>query len=247
MVDTGGGGRDLTTGGARHSRPDRQRRRADARTRRGAFPVRGEPFHLQARRLGAPSARPAAGLHQTQRARLRRAHGSGRRHRRRQLGRRRGGRPRQGMPPAHLAGTRPLGTRDRSRRARRRDRRTPEDSPWLCHSAGDQSRQTTPLAADSRPPASPRRGRYLAPAGRRGPAGLPRRPDPRRPSGAGDDRRDRPGHRPPTDRRRDTQRTRCVHVGRPRHHRHDPDLRPVGARPPPRHAGQGPRRNRRHR
>ena len=135
----------------------------------------------------------------------------------------------------------------RSRRARRRDRRTLEDSPWLCHSAGDQSRQTTPLAAHSRPPASPRRGRYLAPTSRRGPAGLPRRPYSRRPSGAGDDRRDRPGYRPPTDRRRDTQRTHCVHVGRTRHHRHDPDLRAVGARPPPRHAGQGPRRNRRHR
>ena len=247
MVDAGGGGRDVTTGGPRHSRRDRQRRRADARPRRGALPARCEPFHAQTRSLAAPSARAAAGLHQTKRSRLRRAHGSGRRHGRRELERRPTSRPRRRVPPTHAASTRPLGTRDRSRRARRRDRRTLEDSPRLCHSAGDQSRQTTPLAAHSRPPASPRRGRHLAPTSRRGPAGLPRRPYPRRPSGAGDDRRDRPGYRPPTDRRRDTQRTHCVHVGRTRHHRHDPDLRAVGARPPPRHAGQGPRRNRRHR
>ena len=111
-----------------------------------------EPFHDETRSLGAPSARAAAGLHQTKRSRLRRAYGSGRRHGRRELARRPTSRPRRRVPPTHAASTRPLGTRDRSRRARRRDRRILEDSPRLCHSAGDSCRQTTPLAAHSRPP-----------------------------------------------------------------------------------------------
>ena len=52
-----------------------------------------------------------------------------------ELERRPTSRPRRRVPPTHAESTRPLGARDRSRRARRRDRRTLEDGPRLCHSA----------------------------------------------------------------------------------------------------------------
>ncbi len=159
------------------SRPHRQHPPSASSAHDEDATCSGRACWIATRPLVAPSARPAAVVHQTER-RAFGGHMARRRHGRRELARRRDSGPRCRVPPTHAAGTGPLGVSGSiSTSAPTRSPNPLRHRPRLCRRAGDSARQTTPLAAHSRTPAGPRRGRRLAPAGRRDPR---RRDDPAR-------------------------------------------------------------------